>query len=308
MITVIKEYYELTKPRVVMLLVMTALVGMFLSVPGMVPWQPLVFGTIGITLSSASAAVFNQVVERHTDEHMRRTEKRPLVQGTIPLINAIIFGVVIGLIGLATLFILVNPLTAWLTFFALIGYAIIYTMYLKKATPQNIVIGGASGAAPPLLGWTAVTGTVEAHALLLLLIIFVWTPPHFWALAIHRKDEYSKVNVPMLPVTHGTDFTRLQILLYTILLVVATVLPFLVGMSGLLYLTGALVLGGVFIYYACALIKYPDNKKLPMMTFGYSIWYLLGLFLFFLVDHYFTISLYDIFSGSYSTYEFKKIE
>ncbi len=283
------RYYALTKPKVVALLVVTALVGMFLATPGMVPWQPLMFGTLGITFASASAAVFNQVIDRHIDDQMLRTQKRPLPQGRITPASAIIFGITLGLVGLGVLFLLVNPLTAWLTFFALIGYAIIYTIYLKRATPQNIVIGGASGAAPPVLGWAAVTGTVEPHALLLFLIIFVWTPPHFWALAIHRKEEYAKVGMPMLPVTHGIAFTRLQILLYTILLSAVTILPFLTGMSGLLYLLVAVILNSIFLYYATLLLRQPENTSLPMKTFGYSIWYLLILFAGLLLDHYFPL-------------------
>ncbi len=279
------DYYELTKPKVVMLLVFTAVVGMFLAVPGMVPWQPLLFGSLGIALASASAAAINQVVDQKVDEAMARTKNRPLPQQSMPVKNALIFALGLGAIGLGILWFLVNELTAWLTFASLIGYAIIYTMYLKRATPQNIVIGGAAGAAPPVLGWTAVTNSVDPHSLLLFLIIFVWTPPHFWALAIYRKDEYAKVEIPMLPVTHGVKFTRLHVLLYTILLLVASVLPFATRMSGVFYLGGALALGLGFLYYAILLMKSEDSM-VAMKTFGYSILYLMGLFTFLLIDHY----------------------
>ncbi len=280
------DYYELCKPKVVMLLVFTAVVGMFLAVPGMVPWQPLVFGSIGIALASASAAAINHVVDQKVDEVMARTKNRPLPQGSMPIQNAIIFALVIGIIGLAILWLLVNALTALLTFASLIGYAVIYTMYLKRATPQNIVIGGAAGAAPPVLGWTAVTNSVDPNSLLLFLIIFVWTPPHFWALAIHRRDEYAKVEIPMLPVTHGLAFTRLHVLLYTILLLVVSVLPFLTRMSGVFYLGGALALGLGFLYYAIMLMKAEEGSKIAMKTFGFSILYLMGIFAFLLIDHY----------------------
>jgi len=280
------DYYELCKPKVVMLLVFTAIVGMFLAVPGMVPWQPLVFGSIGIALASASAAAINHVVDQKVDEVMARTRNRPLPQGHLPLRNAVIFALTIGVIGLAILWFLVNALTAWLTFASLIGYAVIYTMYLKRATPQNIVIGGAAGAAPPVLGWTAVTNSVDPNSLLLFLIIFVWTPPHFWALAIHRRDEYAKVEIPMLPVTHGIPFTQLHVLLYTILLLVVSILPFLTRMSGVFYLGGALALGLGFLYYAIMLMKAEEGSNIAMKTFGFSILYLMGIFAFLLVDHY----------------------
>jgi len=280
------DYYELCKPKVVMLLVFTAIVGMFLAVPGMVPWEPLIFGSIGIALSSASAAAINHVVDQKVDEVMARTKSRPLPQGNMPMRNAVIFAFVIGVVGLAILFFLVNALTAWLTFASLIGYAVIYTMYLKRATPQNIVIGGAAGAAPPVLGWTAVTNSVDPNSLLLFLIIFVWTPPHFWALAIHRRDEYAKVEIPMLPVTHGLAFTRLHVLLYTILLLIVSVLPFLTRMSGVFYLGGALALGVGFLYYAILLMKAKEGSPIAMKTFGFSIFYLMGIFAFLLIDHY----------------------
>ena len=279
------DYYELCKPKVVMLLVFTAIVGMFLAVPGMVPWQPLVFGSIGIALASASAAAINHVVDQKVDEVMARTRNRPLPQGNMPMRNAVIFAFIIGITGLGILWFLVNALTAWLTFASLIGYAVIYTMYLKRATPQNIVIGGAAGAAPPVLGWTAVTNSVDPNALLLFLIIFVWTPPHFWALAIHRRDEYAKVEIPMLPVTHGIAFTRLQVLLYTIILVAVTALPFATQMSGWFYFVGAMILGGIFLSYAIKL-QLGKDERIAIKTFGYSILYLMLLFALLLVDHY----------------------
>lgn len=279
------DYYELCKPRVVALIIFTAVVGMLLSVPGMVPWQPLIFGTLGIGLAAASAAAINQVVDQKVDANMRRTENRPLPTGHLTNAQALAFSAVLGIASMVILVVLVNPLTALLTLLSLIGYAFVYTMYLKRATPQNIVIGGAAGAAPPVLGWTAVTGQLDPNSLLLFLIIFAWTPPHFWALAIHRRDEYAKVEIPMLPVTHGIPFTRLQVLLYTILLVVVTALPFVVRMSGWLYFIGAMLLGGIFIFYAIRLQSGKD-EKIAMKTFGYSIIYLMLLFALLLIDHY----------------------
>ena len=279
------DYLELCKPKVVALIVFTAVIGMFLAVPGLVPFNVLIFGTLGIGLAAGSAAAVNHVMDRKIDAIMGRTHNRPLPQGHISTANALIFAFIIGAISMAMLVLFVNTLTAVLTFASLIGYAVIYTMYLKRATPQNIVIGGAAGAAPPLLGWTAVTGSVDPEAMLLFLIIFTWTPPHFWALAIHRADEYKKIGMPMLPVTHGKDFTRLQILFYTVLLLVVTLLPYGYGMSGELYLLGALVLGLVFLVYSVRLYRNEDNS-LPMKTFGYSIVYLGLLFTFLLVDHY----------------------
>jgi protoheme IX farnesyltransferase len=281
----LREYYELCKPRVVMLIVFTAIVGMFLAVPGMPPFSALVWGTLGIALQAASAAAVNQIIDRNIDARMARTCGRPLVTGTLGMTESIAFATVIGLAGFAVLWFLVNPLTAVLTQLTLVGYAGVYTLFLKRATPQNIVIGGAAGAAPPVLGWAAVTGTIDPHALILFAIIFIWTPPHFWALAIERRDEYAKVDIPMLPVTHGIEFTRLQVLLYTILLVAVTVLPFATGMSGPLYLIGALLLGGVFLYYAI-LLRFAPRPGLAMKTFGYSIVYLMGIFTLLLVDHY----------------------
>lgn len=281
-----RDYLELCKPKVVALIMFTAIVGMFLAVPGAVPMQAFVFGTLGIGMAAASAAAINHLVDRQVDADMGRTRNRPLPTGHLHPQNCLWFAIAVGVAGLAMLAVLVNVLTAWLTFLSLIGYAVIYTMFLKRATPQNIVIGGASGAVPPVLGWTAVTGTVDPHALLLFLIIFAWTPPHFWALAIHRRQEYAKADIPMLPVTHGVEYTRLQILLYTALLFAISVLPFVTRMSGLLYLGGALALGAGFLRYAILLMTRPDDERLPMQTFGYSILYLMGLFAFLLVDHY----------------------
>lgn len=279
------DYYELCKPKVVALLVFTAVIGMFLSTPGMVPLNALVFGTIGIGLAAASAAAINHVVDQRVDAEMKRTHDRPLPQGQLNSTQALIFAGVIGVFAMFILVTFVNILTAVLTLLSLIGYAVIYTMYLKRATPQNIVIGGAAGAAPPLLGWTSVTNSIDPHALLLVLIIFVWTPPHFWALAIHRHEDYAKVNIPMLPVTHGVHFTRLHVLLYTILLMIVSILPYVTRMSGVFYLGGALALGAVFLYYAIVLMQARDDK-VAMKTFGYSIFYLMALFAFMLIDHY----------------------
>ncbi len=286
-----RDYYELTKPKVVMLIVFTAVVGMFLAVPGLPDLQAVVFGTLGIGLASSSAAVYNHVLDARIDIHMLRTSARPLPEGRLDERSALTFATVLCVISMLILWTLVNPLTAVLTFFSLIGYAVIYTVWLKRATPQNIVIGGAAGAAPPVLGWAAVTGEVSAASLLLFLIIFTWTPPHFWALAIARKDEYAKVGIPMLPVTHGEDFTRLNILLYTILMVVVTVVPYLIGMSGLIYLVTALVSGGYFLNYAVQMMTDRENKGLPMRLFKYSITYLSLLFAALLVDHYFMFQI-----------------
>ena len=284
-----RDYYELTKPRVVMLIVFTAVVGMFLAVPGWPGAPAMLFGTIGIGMAASAAAVFNHVLDARIDIHMLRTRGRPLPEGRVSESNALAFASAICVLSMIILWFLVNPLTAVLTFGSLIGYAVIYTVFLKRATPQNIVIGGAAGAAPPVLGWTAVTGEITSSALLLFLIVFVWTPPHFWALAIARKDEYAKVGIPMLPVTHGEDYTRLHILLYTILLVVITVIPYLTGMSGLIYLTAAVSLGAVFLNYAVRMLRDSDDVALPMRTFKFSISYLAILFAALLVDHYFLL-------------------
>jgi protoheme IX farnesyltransferase len=285
-----RDYYELTKPRVVMLIVFTAVVGMVLAVPGWPGIVPLVFGTLGIGLAASSAAVVNHVLDARIDVQMSRTHNRPLPQGKLSQAHAISFAFLLCVIAMSMLWFIVNPLTAMLTFASLIGYAVIYTVYLKRATPQNIVIGGAAGAAPPVLGWTSVTGEIHSDALLLFLIIFIWTPPHFWALAIAKKEDYARVGIPMLPVTHGNEFTRQYIFLYTILLVLITILPYLSGMSGLIYLAAALALGGVFLYYAIRM-KTDSSEELPMQVFRYSINYLMLLFLALLVDHYFIVRL-----------------
>ena len=284
-----RDYYELTKPKVVMLIVFTEVVGMFLSVPGWPGLSALVFGTLGIGLAASSAAVFNHVLDARIDIHMLRTQARPLPQGRLSERSALRFASALSVISMIMLWYLVNPLTAVLTFFSLIGYAVIYTVWLKRATPQNIVIGGAAGAAPPALGWVAVTGELHSDALLLFLIIFAWTPPHFWALAIARKDDYAKVGIPMLPVTHGEAFTRLNILLYTILMLVISVMPYLTGMSGLIYLLTAIGTGAWFLWLAIEMYRKPEATGLPMRTFKYSITYLMALFAAFLVDHYLII-------------------
>jgi heme o synthase len=278
------DYFELTKPRVVALIVFTAVIGMFLAVPGIPPWKALVFGNLGIWLAASSAAAINHLLDRHIDEKMARTSHRPLPTGSLSGRQVLIFALSLGGLSMLLLIFLVNWLTAVLTFFSLIGYAVVYTVYLKHATPQNIVIGGAAGAAPPVLGWAAVTNEVHAFSLLLFLIIFVWTPPHFWALAIFRRDDYAKAMVPMLPVTHGVEYTRWQILFYTILLVLVSLLPWFAAMSGVFYLGGALVLGAVFLYYAIRLMN-PPNEMFAMKVFSYSIWYLMLLFAFLLIDH-----------------------
>ena len=280
-----REYLELTKPRVVALITFTAMVGMLLATPGMVPWDILVFGSLGIALMAGSAAAINHLVDRRVDAIMARTRHRPLPSGHLEAWQVLGFALILGAIGQGLLLAFTNPLTAVLTFASLIGYAVIYTLFLKRATPQNIVIGGAAGAAPPLLGWTAVTGQVDPGALLLFLIIYIWTPPHFWALAIHRRHDYADADIPMLPVTHGVAFTRLHILLYTILLFLITLLPFLTGMSGWIYLAGAVVLGLRFLGYAARLYATGDDR-LAMPTFGFSIVYLFGLFAALMLDHY----------------------
>ena len=281
-----RDYYELTKPGVVALMVFTAVVGQLLASPGTIPWNALIIGNIGIALAAGSAAAVNHLVDRRVDGVMKRTQARPLPTGHLPTAHAVIFAAAIGTAGLSLLYFLVNPLTAWLTFASLIGYAFIYTLFLKRATPQNIVIGGAAGAAPPVLGWAAVTGTIDPHALLLFLIIFVWTPPHFWALAIHRQEEYRSVDIPMLPVTHGDRYTRWQILYYTVLLVGVSVLPFVTGMSGWIYLLGALALGARYLWFGVVMLTRDTDRSLPMRSFGYSIYYLMALFAFLLVDAY----------------------
>jgi len=280
-----RDYYEITKPRVVALLVLTALVGMCLSSPGVIPWQVLVPSMIGIGFLSSAAAAINHIVDERIDSVMGRTHNRPLPNGRLTARSASMFAIFLAVTGFAVLYSFVNPLTAWLTFSGLVGYSFVYTMYLKRATPQNITIGGLAGAIPPLLGWTAMTNEIHPNALLLVLLIFTWTPPHFWALAIHRKDDYAKVNIPMLPVTHGVNFTKTQILLYTVLLFVVGLLPYLVGMSNWLYLVGAVVLNLVFFAYAWKL-KFNADENTAMDTFKFSIVHLMALFIILLLDHY----------------------
>jgi len=280
-----RDYKELTKPNVVLLMILTSVIGMFMAVPGMVPLNALILGNLGIALCAGAAAAVNHLVDQKVDQHMARTRNRPVAQGRVNNRDAALFALVLAVAGMGILLIWVNALTAWLTLASLVGYAFVYTMFLKRATPQNIVIGGLAGAAPPLLGWVAVTGQIDGHALLLVLIIFAWTPPHFWALAIHRREEYAAVDIPMLPVTHGVAFTKLHILLYTVLMFLITLLPYATRLSGPLYLLGAVVLGIGFLYWAVELLR-DKNPNAPMETFKYSIIYLGALFLIMLVDHY----------------------
>jgi heme o synthase len=280
-----KQYYELCKPKVVYLIVFTAVVGMLLSLPGALPLGKFIAATIGIGLSAASGAAINHWVDRRIDVLMARTQNRPLPQGELAPNSALIFALTLAVISMAILLLWVNVLTAVLTLTSLVGYAVIYTMFLKRTTPQNIVLGGAAGAAPPLLGWAAMTGEVNTEALLLFLIIFVWTPPHFWALAIKRKDEYAKAGLPMLPVTHGVPFTKFHIVLYTLLLLLVSLMPFVIYMSGVVYLAGALTLGIGFLYHVLKLYR-SEGDEHAMKTFGFSIFYLSALFGFFLLDHY----------------------
>ena len=280
-----REFLELCKPRVVVLILFTALVGMFLSTDGLVPFQAWFWGLVGIGLAASAGAVLNHWVDREIDIRMERTHHRPLPAGNIDSRQAVAFALILAAVSMAILFTFVNALTAMLTFASMFGYAVIYSMFLKHSTPQNIVLGGAAGAAPPVLGWTAVTGELHSEALLLFLIIFIWTPPHFWALAIKRVDDYKKADVPMLPVTHGIAFTKLHVLLYTILLVIVTIMPFVVMMSGTIYLAGAITLGAGFVFYSVKLYR-SDGDQFAMKTFGYSIFYLSALFAFLLLDHY----------------------
>ena len=284
--SILRSYYHLCKPNVVFMMLITSLIGSLLATNGS-NFNPLLIliSLIGIGLCAASAAAINQVVDQKVDANMSRTSERPIPQGEISPSKAISFAIVIGLIGYAILYIYVNVLTAYLTIASLIGYAIIYTVFLKRATPQNIVIGGLAGAAPPLLGWSSITGSIDPNALLLVLIIFAWTPPHFWALAIHRKDEYAKENIPMLPVTHGILFTKLQIILYTIIMLLVSLFPYFVMMSGVFYLFSALVLGLIFLWYAFRLYG-DDSNSLAMPTFQYSIYYIFLIFLALLIDHF----------------------
>ena len=278
------DFLELTKPRVVALMLITAVIGMCMAVPGFVPWQPLVLGNIGIALCAGAAAAINHVVDERIDQKMSRTTNRPVAQGRVSQSEAIAFATLLAILGTALLATTVNVLTSVLTVASLVGYAFIYTMFLKRATPQNIVIGGLAGAAPPLLGWTAVTGEIRAHGLLLVLIIFAWTPPHFWALAIHRKEEYAAVGIPMLPVTHGNRFTALHILLYTILMCLITLLPYITLLSGWIYAVAATLLGLRFLYWSVEILR-EKNPDAPMATFKFSITYLMVLFIAMLADH-----------------------
>ena len=278
------DFLELTKPRVVALMLITAVIGMCMAVPGFVPWQPLVLGNIGIAFCAGAAAAINHVVDERIDQKMSRTTNRPVAQGRVSQSEAIAFAALLAILGTALLAVTINVLTAVLTVASLVGYAFIYTMFLKRATPQNIVIGGLAGAAPPLLGWTAVTGEVHAHGLLLVLIIFAWTPPHFWALAIHRKEEYAAVGIPMLPVTHGNRFTALHILLYTILIFLITLLPYITLLSGWIYAVAATLLGLRFLYWSIEILR-EKNPDAPMATFKFSITYLMVLFIAMLADH-----------------------
>lgn len=280
-----RDFLELTKPTVVALMILTSVIGMLLATPGLPGWGVLLYGNLGIALLAGAAAVVNHVVDQKIDTMMARTRKRPVATGKIAPRDALVYATILAAAGMAILLWQVNALTAWLTLASLVGYAGVYTLFLKRMTPQNIVIGGLAGAMPPLLGWTAVTGQVDGHALLLVLIIFAWTPPHFWALAIHRKEEYAKAGIPMLPVTHGNRYTELHILLYTLILLAVSLLPFVTGMSGLIYLVGALALGLRFLQYAVRLLR-GDDRRVAMKTFKYSITYLMALFVFLLVDHF----------------------
>jgi protoheme IX farnesyltransferase len=281
-----RQYYELTKPKVVLLIAFTALVGMLLSTDGPVPLQPLLFGLLGISMAAAAGAVINHIVDQRIDALMNRTSRRPIPSGKMDTPHAAYFAAALSLSSMLMLWTLVNPLTALLTFFALIGYAMIYTLFLKRWTPQNIVWGGLAGAAPPLLGWCAITGEVSMEAFLLLLIVFVWTPPHFWPLAVHRREEYARAGIPMLPVTHGIEFTKLQVLIYSLMLFAVSLMPFLIHMSGYLYLASAVLLGIGFVYHAFRFWRATGSSEHAMKTFGYSIVYLSLLFASLLGDHY----------------------
>lgn len=282
----VSDYLELCKPRVVMLMILTSIVGMCLATSKSVPLIPLIFGNLGIALVSCAAAALNHVADQHIDKLMGRTQNRPIVQGKITTKNSILFASTMCISGMLILFFLINSLTAILTFLSLIGYAFCYTLYLKHATPQNIVIGGIAGAAPPLLGWTAVTGSISPEALLLVLIIYIWTPPHFWALAIYRFEDYAKAKIPMLPHTHGIKYTKLNILLYTVLLICSTTLPYMIHMSGMIYFVGVMIANFIFLLYALRLY-FSHDRQVAIQTFRYSIYYLGILFIFLLIDHYY---------------------
>ena len=287
-----RDYVEMCKPRVVLLMLVCAVVGMFLATPGMVPLHVLVLGTAGIGLVAASAAVVNHIADAQIDARMARTQRRPAAMGRVGVVQGLVFSALLGVTGMAVLFAWINPLTAWLNLASWVGYGLVYTLFLKRATPQNIVIGGLFGAAPPLFGWTAVTGTVEPGGLLLVLIIFAWTPPHFWALALDRKQEYETAGIPMLPVTHGERSTRRHILVYTLILIASSLAPVAIGMSGWLYLVAALALGGGFLYWSVVLLV-DRNRNAPMQTFRYSIAYLFALFVLLLLDHYWFSALWS---------------
>lgn len=280
-----RDYLELCKPNVVALMLLTSLIGMLLSVQGWVPLDVLILGNLGIAFCAGSAAVVNHLVDRGIDTKMARTFQRPVATGRIQPLDAALFSFFLGCAGFAILYVFINPLTAWLTLAASVGYAFVYTLFLKRATPQNIVIGGIAGAAPPLLGWTAVTGDIHGHALLLVLIIFAWTPPHFWALAIHREKEYANADIPMLPVTHGTQYTKFHVVLYTIILIAVSLLPYATHMLSWIYLTAALLLGTAYVYYVIRL-WFSQKPGVGMDAFWYSIVYLMALFVAMLADHY----------------------
>lgn len=284
MIWHLRQYWAVTKPRIVALIAFTAVIGMLMAVPGIPPLGTALAALVGIWLASASAAAINHLIDQRIDIVMARTVHRPLPSGQLRPQQVLAFALILGVLSMAVLLLWTNVLTAVLSLAGLIGYAVVYTAFLKRATPQNIVIGGAAGAIPPVLGWTAITGEVHPYALLLFLIVFVWTPPHFWALAIFRREDYARAMIPMLPVTHGVVFTRWHVLFYTLLLFVVTMLPWLTGMSGLFYLGGAVVLSGIFVYYAIRLLK-PPSERFAMVVFGYSIVYLMLIFAFLLVDH-----------------------
>lgn len=288
-----RDYLELSKPNVVALMIVTSAIGMVLSTPGFIPLDVFVLGNLGIALSAGSAAAVNHLVDQRIDTKMARTQNRPVATGRLTTTQGVLFALITGGLGMGILFVFINALTAWLTFASLLGYAVVYTLYLKRATPQNIVIGGLAGAAPPLLGWVAVTGEIHPHALLLVLVIYIWTPPHFWALAIHRRDDYAKADIPMLPVTHGIPYTKLHVLLYTVILLLVTLLPWLTGMFGLLYLAAAVLLGAGFLCWS--LILYFDkHPNAGMETFKYSILYLLVLFVAMILDHYLMTPTFSI--------------
>ncbi len=296
-----KSYLELCKPKVVALIVFTAIAGMLLAVPGIPPIGLFIYSTLGIALAAASAAAINHFIDREADSLMDRNKNRPLPKGELSPTNVIVFALTLGVISMALLIVMVNALTALLTFLSALGYAIIYTVYLKRMTPQNIVIAGAFGATPPMLGWCAMTGEVHPYSMLLFLIVFVWTPPHFWPLSIAKRKEFAKVGIPMLPVTHGVEFTRLHIFLYSLLLFIVTLLPYLTGMSGLIYLFAVVPLGIGFIYFAILMMIRKDDKT-AMRTFFYSLMYLTGVFIALLVDHYFKFTFAATAPGSLAAY------